>query len=157
MEHCCEVSVAAARGSCPWPPGVLGGPERGQTLILCHVAPTGLPWGRTPADGPGAWREAANPQGQTQPGQSSPLPEWDKDNSRALRKPRSLGKRWAVTSWLAVQTGQRPRGSRGRPITQRDQRPEPERSLSQTSGLSPKSTHFLEALSCPSSHLPPPA
>lgn len=109
MEHCCEVSVAAARGSCPWPPGVLGGPERGQTLILCHVAPTGLPWGRTPADGPGAWREAANPQGQTQPGQSSPLPEWDKDNSRALRKPRSLGKRWAVTSWLAVRTGQRPR------------------------------------------------
>lgn len=106
--------------------------------------------GRTPGDRRGAGRVAATtPQGQSQPGQSSPSPELD--NSRALRKP-SLGAYETAgpcpPGW-AVQTGHRPRDKR----TSRQSHgeagtraaPPPDQCA-----FTQVNSHFPDALSCPS-------
>lgn len=116
MERSGEVSAAGPVG--PYGPAH-GHPPPKRAPTSLGTSPRGASpdqHGRTPGDRRGARRVVATtPQGQSQPGQSSPLPELD--NSRALRKP-SLGAYETAgpcpPGW-AIQTGHRPEAQKDIP------------------------------------------
>lgn len=122
MEPRREVSAAGwaagrAPGSVLCLPGGLEGPDSSPAGLVCSPIPGKASPEQSPRANPG--RQAGVPggkgllpRGKASPaGQSSPLPEWD--GSRALLKPRGLGNRWAMSSWL---------GSTDRTQTERDRR-----------------------------------